>query len=217
MNQLLLAALAVSGAFDLVAGIWAIVRPSNFASFWLGTDVAEPSLVIPIVAVGLGALALSLLHLVAIHWLRKEKKEAYGLSISLGGGLTVAALFLVLYRVLGHQPLNLALELIAEGARGAALAVIGIAARNAPATVKELRLPKERVREARGRDRRMDQREVRGGGRGGRSGGHGRDRDRDREHDFGQRRERGRRGGREGREAAAPVSYTHLTLPTSSE
>lgn len=195
MNILLLTILAFSGAIELVVGVWALMAPTSFASMWLEIPQLSAAgqfrgpIEVLLFVIGWAGLAMAALHLLAFAWLRSEKREAYRLSIALGGALTVLGLAIFIFGRFGEPPLARSLyALFLDGLRGAILGLVGVLAMNAPATVRELRLPARHEPDRLQRSRSDSMRDHRRGG----------DRDEGRSRDRGPARGRDRDGERRG-------------------
>lgn len=161
MNVFLIITLVLSGLIDLVVGLWALLVPAGFAHRWLGVTQLSDPLQILIFVIGLAAIGLAALHIMAIRWLQLEKPEGFHLSIALGAAIAVvgiATYFFAQMRTPGIQ--NTIYLLAIDGLRGVILGVAGVVAMNAPATVTELRLP-DRRRRAPARRRRESSRDGR--------------------------------------------------------
>jgi hypothetical protein len=201
MNILLLMILAVSGVIELAVGLWALAMPASFASMWLEIPQLSASgqfrgpVQVLLFVIGWAGIAMSALHLLAFAWLRSEKREAYRLSIALGSALTFLGVATFLYGTFGQPPLaNSLYLLLVDGLRGVVLGLAGVLAMNAPATVRELRLPPRREQERPQRSRQGSLRDSRRGGE------RDRGRDRGREPSRGRDREGDRRGAPGGRD-----------------
>lgn len=185
MNNLLLATLVISGAVELVVGLLALLDPTGFAQRWLGVAAPGDPIRILILALALAGLGLAALHILAIRWVRDQKPEGVTLSIAMGGGIALFGIFMFGAAQWGRLHVaHSAYLLTIDGLRGVLLAAASVLARNAPQTVKQLRLPSQReaarmrprresepLRSSRGRldhdrrrGRRRERREASGGG-----------------------------------------------------
>lgn len=178
MNTLLLVALVLSGAVDLIVGAVALVKPDMIAQWFAGTADQPLDRFAPLVRViGTAALGSLALHVLCLQWLRSEKREVYPVALLMGCAAAAAGL-LTAATAAFHLPLG---AYGVEVARGAFLAIAAGVAVHAPSVVRKLDIP------AHSRGRRDVGRSFdRGpyGERGGRDrdirGGRGRDRDRGR-------------------------------------
>ena len=118
MNILLLTILAFSGAIELAVGVWALMAPASFASMWLEIPQLSEAgqfrgpIEVLLFVIGWVGVAMAALHALAFVWLRSEKREAYRLSIALGGALTVLGLATFLYGRFGEPQFARSLQLL---------------------------------------------------------------------------------------------------------
>lgn len=158
MRRALLALLGLSVLVDLTLGAWASVAWESYVNKWLpdlrllagvqADDVRLLGLVL-----GLSLLCFAAIQILAIRWVRDEKEEGLTLALVFGGYLIVSSVitFLVFQ--------NRVEFLIVDGLRGALLTVFAVVLRNAPATIRVLRLPDDRRRAGRDQDRPAARRE----------------------------------------------------------
>ena len=153
MNIALYVVLGLSVLVDLVLGAWASAAWGSFVSTWhlnfseLQPEALRDTQLLGLV-LGFCLFCFAALQALAIYWIRGEKEEGHRLAILFGGYLIVSSL--VTFAVF-HRPEFL----LMDGLRGGLLVVLAVMVLNAPATVRELRLPDASVQSRqRGGDKR---------------------------------------------------------------
>lgn len=139
MKKALYVVLGLSLLVDLALGAWASVSWGSFCGTWhlsftaLQSDAYKDTQLLGFV-LGFCLFCFTALQALAIYWIRTEKEQGYQLSVLFGCYLLVSSVFTF---AIFHRTDFLLLD----GIRGALVAVLATVSLNAPATVRELRLP----------------------------------------------------------------------------
>ncbi|MCA9728385.1 MAG: hypothetical protein R3E12_11780 [Candidatus Eisenbacteria bacterium] len=174
----LIVVLAVSAVVDLALGAWASASWESFAGTWFHAPAPvaghEPQLLG--LVLGLILIFFAAAQFDTIRGIRQDREGVYRFPILFGGYLFVSSVvtFLVIQswnaKVMTMDGYEF---LLMDGLRGGLLVTFGLLAMRAPATVRELRLPKQAQaradRVARSHERGSGPRRGRDGGRRGRS------------------------------------------------
>lgn len=148
MRVALTVVLAVSAVMDLALGVWASAFWESFRRTWFlapaGADGHEPQLLG--LVLGLILIFFAAMQIDAIVGIRREREGTYRFPVLFGAYLIVSSVvtFLVIQAWSPEVMSMGGLEfLLTDGLRGGCLVVLGVLAMRAPATVTELRLPKQ--------------------------------------------------------------------------
>jgi hypothetical protein len=133
---------------DLVLGVWASAFWESYRTTWFMNPARaaghEPQLLG--LVIGLILIFFAAMQIDTIRGIRQEREGVYRFPIFFGGYLLVSSIatFLVMQ---GWSPKIMTMGgfefLLVDGLRGGCLVAFGILAMRAPATVTELRLPKQ--------------------------------------------------------------------------
>ena len=148
MRVALTVVLAVSAVMDLALGVWASAFWESYRTTWFMNPAfvggREPQLLG--LVLGLILIFFAAMQFDTIRGIRRDRERVYRFPIFFGGYLLVSSIatFLVIQ---SWDPNVMTMGgtefLLVDGLRGGCLIAFGILAMRAPATVTELRLPKQ--------------------------------------------------------------------------